>query len=529
MKTITRNLRTVLPGAFPVLFLVLSTLSPGSARASDWTGVVGDWSSNDNPGWNGTGIPNGAGAIANFGAGSGSGTTTQDISGGVTVGTISYSAGNANLSRTINPSANGITLDNGGAGALISNTNTFAGTSNILIFSQNSTLTLADNLLISNTGNSTNVAIYLGSAIAGAGNVTFSNTSTALTQAGSIQLANNPASTFVGSVLVRQGTVTFFNATAFGNAANVVTLGQSGAGDAAILAAYFGNVANNITVAAGTGGTSTLGSLFLANTTSYSGTITLNQDVNLVSAKGSGLRLTGSITGPGGVIANPAPNATGPVSILLEGNNNFTGTTTVNNNVTVIAAATSGNQALGGTSGVVVNSGGTLLLTQANQINNSATMTLNGGTFNTNGKSEGMAAMGGAGIGALTLTANSTIDFGTGASILHFSGIGAHTPITGADLAILNWSGLVAGGGTDQLLFTGMASEFMAAYDQSDVSFNGETGYRLVEFDGFYELTPVPEPGTWAAGLLVIVTLGFSHRKRLRKLVFSTRSVAERA
>ncbi len=31
-------------------------------------------------------------------------------------------------------------------------------------------------------------------------------------------------------------------------------------------------------------------------------------------------------------------------------------------------------------------------------------------------------------------------------------------------------------------------------------------------------LTPVPEPGTWAAGILAVGALGFSQRKRLGKL-----------
>jgi hypothetical protein len=37
-----------------------------SAYASDWTGGTGNWSSNGNPGWNGTGVPNAVGAVANF-------------------------------------------------------------------------------------------------------------------------------------------------------------------------------------------------------------------------------------------------------------------------------------------------------------------------------------------------------------------------------------------------------------------------------------------------------------------------------
>ncbi len=45
-----------------------------------------------------------------------------------------------------------------------------------------------------------------------------------------------------------------------------------------------------------------------------------------------------------------------------------------------------------------------------------------------------------------------------------------------------------------------------------------------IDYTGFYEVfavVPVPESSTWAAGILVVAALGFSQRKRLRKLVLS--------
>ena len=59
--------------------------------------------------------------------------------------------------------------------------------------------------------------------------------------------------------------------------------------------------------------------------------------------------------------------------------------------------------------------GGTLLLGASNVLNDAASVTLGGGTLATGGFSETL--------GALTLTANSTIDFGAGnTSVLSFSG-----------------------------------------------------------------------------------------------------------
>ena len=134
------------------------------------------------------------------------------------------------------------------------------------------------------------------------------------------------------------------------------------------------------------------------------------------------------------------------------------------------------------------------------------------------GLSEGAA--GTTGIGALTLSSNSTINFGTGSSaVVQFAGLGPHTPITGADLAIINWDGVpVTGGSGDRLLFSGLATDFTTAFGQTDVSFNGVTGYVVDQFLGFYEVTavPVPEPSTWIAAALALGAIGFSQRKRVR-------------
>ena len=230
-----------------------------------------------------------------------------------------------------------------------------------------------------------------------------------------------------------------------------------------------------------------------------------NLTITSVIKNGSGSNLTLTSTGtPTGQLILNSPTA-----------NTFTGITTVDEGTMNLVTA----GALGSTSGVTMNSGGTLLLsgvsTVTDRINNAAPITLSGGTLNTGGLSEGAATAAGAGIGALTLTANSTIDFATGNSILHFAGLGAHVPAAGPDLAIVNWSGLVSGGGTDRLLFTGSASDFTTRYDQTDVSFNGAQGYNFVQYTGFYEVTAVPEPSTYAAGVLAFAALGFSQRRRV--------------
>jgi hypothetical protein len=165
-----------------------------------------------------------------------------------------------------------------------------------------------------------------------------------------------------------------------------------------------------------------------------------------------------------------------------------------------------------------VNLGGTLMLGANNQINIAATMTLNGGTLALGGKSEGAAGTNG--VGALTLTVTSTIDFAVGvtSSVIQFAGLGTHTG--GTLLQITNWNGTpVTGGGTERLLFAGTTTSFTSLYAQSDVTFNGLAGYNAVQFAGYYEIAAIPEPSTWFAASFAFIAAGFHQRRRLRRLV----------
>ena len=141
----------------------------------------------------------------------------------------------------------------------------------------------------------------------------------------------------------------------------------------------------------------------------------------------AGLLISGSVAGTIGL------TKTGTITVTLSGTNTYTGTTTIKPSTLNAGAA----GALGGTSNIVVNAGGTLLLSQSgttDRINNSSTMTLNGGTFNTSGLSEhslsGVTVI--PGIGALTLSNSSIIDLGAGASVLAFANSSAQT-----------WSGML--------------------------------------------------------------------------------------
>src|SRR6516162_6319071 len=101
-----------------------------STYASDWTGGSGNWSDDINPGWNGTGVPNAAGAVANFPDATTPGAFTTNVDIPATVGAINFNA-NGDLSRTVT-TVNPLTMNNGGTGAIISNSNPSTGTNNFL-------------------------------------------------------------------------------------------------------------------------------------------------------------------------------------------------------------------------------------------------------------------------------------------------------------------------------------------------------------------------------------------------------------
>jgi autotransporter-associated beta strand protein len=301
---------------------------PQRAHASTWAGANANWSSNANPGWNGTGVPDAIGATALFV--SPTATTTQDIGAGVTVGTLNK-GGAANASWTIVPT-NALILnqDGGGAGyATLANSTTAVGGHRLNINA--GTLTLADDLLISNTSgsNSTSGSIAIAANIGGAGNITLANISNNIGVA-PIYFNGTISSNFTGNILLRSGAVTFNDKDFLGNAAtNVLTLGQVGQGGVSLVSTNTpGTVVNNIVVTANTGGATLLGSISNAasNNTTFSGTVTLNGNLTLTSANitNAYVALSNTVSGAGSLTKVGAGIA------RLSGVNTYTGDTLVN-------------------------------------------------------------------------------------------------------------------------------------------------------------------------------------------------------
>lgn len=311
--------------------LTASFVVTPSVQASDWTGGNSTWSSNANPGWNGTDVPNAVGAVANHGV---STTSVTTVDSAVTVGTISLT-NNSAFSWTITLT-NVITLnqDSTGSGtATISNTNSNTGSSNFLAF-KSGTLTLADNLLISNTGASTSSGGSIGfssaSVIAGTGNITIDNVLNPISNNGSIRF-DNVINTFTGNVNLRSGVTSVHGGTPFGNTSNVITLGAASKGSASLVFTTGAIVFNPLVVAAGSGGTLTLGSN--SGTTGImelKGSVTLDGDltINRLNSNAAGyISLQGVVSGTGSI------TKVGVGSARLASANTYSGITKVSDGI----------------------------------------------------------------------------------------------------------------------------------------------------------------------------------------------------
>jgi len=180
------------------------------------------------------------------------------------------------------------------------------------------------------------------------------------------------------------------------------------------------------------------------------------------------------------------------VTTFNSAGNTLSGTVASTNGVTLASgAALANNGALTGTlaigNGTLTGTGGSV----------SGATTLNGGTIHlTTGT-----------LGALTLNATSTIDFGniaSGNNILTLGAVSSWTP--GQILNIWNWSGTPrTAGGTDQLLVSSTSSW---GANLGSINFYSDSGSSLIGGGGAMfvggELVAVPEPSTWAAALALL-------------------------
>lgn len=420
--------------------------------------------------------------------------------------TVSRSSSGASVSQTL------------GALSLGGNTLTVAHGAN---FSANNTGSLAfgattltgnPTFVLSNTNGSTTGSLTLGALDDG-------GVARAITKTGAATLLFGAASGTItaGTALVINRGIAQVNAAGALGASVLVDVTVSGTAAGTTSAFHLNNVnqsirsltfggtnatATSTNNAATGGGTLTLGGNVTYDATGNPLSSTLSGNLALggsdrtfaigdSSSTASELTVSASVSGVGGLVKS------GAGALVLSGSNGFTGSTTVSSGT--LMAAASGGPALGATSSVTVHEGGTLLLGAANQIGDASAMTLGGGTFRTGGFSEGTTSS--AGLGALTLTANSTLDFGVGSSVVAFAS--GFNPST-FTLDILNWTY-----GADRLIFQEDISDRLSAF-----SFGGQSAGQIALGGGFFEIVPVPEPATILGGLLLLGALAWREGRR---------------
>lgn len=193
--------------------------------------------------------------------------------------------------------------------------------------------------------------------------------------------------------------------------------------------------------------------------------------------------------------------------------NTFTGQTIIDAG-TLRLNKSSGVDAISGSS-VRVNSGGTLQLANSNQIKNSTTMILDGGTFST-GATTGFSEK----LGTLTLSSNSTIDLGTGIHLLEFSN--SSSIAWNGTLTIYDWVGSPSGGTQGRIFFGNNASGLTSA-QLAQISFDGFGPGAILLSSG--ELVPIaiPEAETIFAALALGGLFLWRERRRLRTIFLSVR------
>ena len=288
------------------------------------------------------------------------------------------------------------------------------------------------------------------------------------------------------------------------------------------------------TVAAGTLQAGTAGSVFGTGsvTVQPGAMLDLNgQSVNVNGLAGTGgTTLSGSgaatlnLTGGAGTYAGVLADGNGTLALTvsggtntLTGTNTYSGTTTVGGNGTL---ALSGGGRLANTGGIVLNAGGTLLLNggagAVSHLSSTTPVTLAGGTLAVAGSMEGTRSA--VGVGALTLTANSTLDFQQSSGGHVTFGGGFVDAGNAYQLTLANYLGGPEGNNPTQLLFNqdmgSYLNDFQFAYGSNLVA-----AAQLSVGNGFYELVPVtavPEPATWLSGALLLGAAALSLRRRMR-------------
>jgi len=249
-----------------------------------------------------------------------------------------------------------------------------------------------------------------------------------------------------------------------------------------------------------------------------------------LDSNGNTVTLASPISGPGSLTV---VNSTGSGSITSNANNTFSGGLTVNsgdlslggaNVYTGATAVNSGTLKVSGTlsqTATVSVNNGTLELAANNALNPAAPITLGTGVLQ-------MLASQNEALGTLTLSGGgaSTLSLGASGDVIIFADSSALA--WNGTLTIPDWTGLSAGGGSDQV-FIGTTDDLTQAQladitftdgNLNGVPFSTMGAAQLPNGEVVAASAAVPEPGEWAMMLAGMGMLCGWQRRRLRAISF---------
>ena len=381
----------------------------------------------------------------------------------VNAGVLEFSGADSVANNSAITMAGGTVRFSGGG----TRSNTIAGSTGTLAKAGANTLTLSGSNSFSGTTDIQGGRLTLsGNGRLGSGAITISNANT-----GTLELAVTGTNVMANDIS--------------GGGALLSSAGETRFTGA--VTATGGLTVSGSTVRIGNGGTSG----------SFSGNTTLSDNTaQMVFDRSNAYAHSGTISGSGSVTKSGAGTTT------LTGNNSFSGALAVSAGVLELNASSGAAAASASTVSVATNA--TLLISKSDQVNNSAAVTLSGGTIT---RASGVSEV----FGSLNLTDSSFLDFGGGtAGTITFSGI-SYTPsaLRALDIANFNQGSMLVFQTTNNLSMTGFTFSGTGGFGSS--SFNGST----------FTITAIPEPTTVLAaiGLLGLMLWPLRRHMLMRKLL----------
>ena len=412
-----------------------------------------------------SGIIEGSGSLIKTGTGTMTLSGANTHSGGTTL-----SAGQININTTSALGtgtfavAHGTTFDNASGGAIsnannnavnLGGTNTFAGSSSLNLGTGNVTLSSATRLNVNAN------SLTLGGNISG---------SAAFNKDAIGTLTLSGSNSMTSLTVVDYGILNLANVNALANAQ-----------------LYLYDTGTNKAVTFGVSGANTYNIGALSGTST--GALSLGGNSVRIGGNGDSTTYSGIVEGSGSLTKN------GTGTLTLSGANTYSGATAVAGGTLNLANAA--GAALGSTSSLSVLSGATLLVSASDQVANTAAGTLSGGTIM---RASGVAEV----FGALDLTANSFLDFGSGTGGQLRFGIYEGDSAPSALLTVNNFfqgNSLVFGSDISAYIASSSSGPYAGTY------FSFDRGFTTSGWNGStFTITAIPEPSSYvaAAGLLAM-------------------------